>query len=211
MPFPFLQVGTAAASLLGGVISNAMNAREAKRNRQFQERMSSTAHQREVADLRAANINPSLRSLGGASTPGGDRAEMQDFVSKGVSSALAVRMQKAQIDLVSAQAGLARTQAADIANTAAAGRLRGITADADAKEMTTAQLRESLPVALAQAKAEVQRTLASAEAARAVAFLDRAAAAGAINAQEFEQMIGTAGPWTKFLLNVIQTLGRSRK
>ena len=54
--------------------NNAFNADQARQQMDFQERMSSTAHQREVKDLLAAGLNPILSANGGASTPSGASA-----------------------------------------------------------------------------------------------------------------------------------------
>lgn len=64
-------VASAYMSYRGQQTANKQNLQEADRNRQWQERMSSTSHQREVADLKKAGLNPVLSAHGGASTPGG--------------------------------------------------------------------------------------------------------------------------------------------
>lgn len=81
---------------IGGERTNVANARMARAQMDFQERMSSTAHQREVADLRAAGLNPILSGTGGmgSSTPGGSTATMQNSVA----TALDARRQQLEAD-----------------------------------------------------------------------------------------------------------------
>ena len=78
---------------------NRQQIAEAQKSRDFQERMSSTAHQREVEDLRAAGLNPILSGLGGggAATPSGAQANIVDTKTSAVSTAKELARTTAEI------------------------------------------------------------------------------------------------------------------
>lgn len=128
-------IKTIAPAVIGGFLSNkgakdrneaniaaaretqSFNAEQADINRKFQERMSNTAHQREIKDLNRAGLNPILSAkYGGSSTPTGSMAtgvtpQIEDEISPGVSTAMQIRLNKAQVKKTEADAVKAEAEA----------------------------------------------------------------------------------------------------
>lgn len=112
---------TGAIDFLGARAQNQAASAQAARQMAFQERMSNTAHQREVKDLRAAGLNPILSATGGSgsSTPSGAQAPVVSPTATAVSSAMQARALAAEIGLKQDQALAARAAAANSAASAA--------------------------------------------------------------------------------------------
>lgn len=102
---------SAVASFIGSERRNEAAAEQSEAQMAFQERMSNTAHQREIADLKAAGLNPLLTGkYGGSSTPQGSMADVVDSIGPAVNSGIAAAQTKANIALLEAQADKAKAE-----------------------------------------------------------------------------------------------------
>lgn len=146
--FDWLAGGLGLLNFIGGERANDASADQAQANRDFQERMSNTAYQRAVTDMKSAGLNPMLAySQGPASTPGGAQAEMKNTLGPAANTALStVRLREevaslqAQREKTLAETRLVNNQASNVA------------ADTIVKETQVPQIQASTGHSLASTK-----------------------------------------------------------
>lgn len=102
-------LGTAMLARQAQQSANSANANEGLLTRQWMNRMSSTAHQREVKDLQAAGLNPNLSAGGsGASSPSASPPRMEPLPTvdmPGIVQAVSLAQEQQKIDIAKQATG----------------------------------------------------------------------------------------------------------
>ena len=111
-------IGSGIAGVLGAEEANDQRVASSREQMSFQERMSNTAHQREVKDLAAAGLNPMLSAkLSGASSPAGSMPVVENSSTSAETAstnAMNRALIAAQIKTAESQAALNSAQAAKV-------------------------------------------------------------------------------------------------
>lgn len=150
--------------------NNAWSAQQAQINRDWQERMSSTAHQREVADLKKAGLNPVLSVNGGqgAATTSGATASTDTSANSAIAGILG--------SILQSQVSLENQRLSAQTNLAVAEKY-------NAMSKYTAELNSQTQLSTANISAATSRWVAQLQATTSISNTQAQVAASKINAQ----------------------------
>lgn len=221
---PLLGIGSLLFGSSSAARTNRQNVRMARETMAFQERMSSTAHQREVKDLVAAGLNPALSATGGsgASSMSGAMAQMEDEGAagiRGMEAAVAMNQARLQSRLTRAQAetqesiGAQERIKAEIADKTKLQAIEAESARLGSATATSHSLMETIGDQIKAIRARAGKDLSDAEISR-IEALQKALRSGIPSEMikaaraEAEKAFKQAGGAIGDIVNSVRNIGR---